>query len=86
MLSGHRRTPSALLFTDLRPARGRDKFCLYILGERLTYAVDNIAVVEPDRVDSLLPAGDGDYVTLLTCTPYGVNTHRLLVRGARCAR
>lgn len=85
VLSGHRGLPSALLLTDLDRLEVGDKFCLYILGERLTYAVDNIAVVEPDRVDSLLPAGDGDYVTLLTCTPYGVNTHRLLVRGARCA-
>lgn len=85
VLSGHRGLPSALLFTDLDRLAAGDRFYLYILGERLTYAVDSIAVVEPDQVDSLLPVGDGDYVTLLTCTPYGVNTHRLLVRGSRIA-
>lgn len=85
VLSGHRGLPSALLFTDLDRLEPGDRFYLYILGERLTYAVDSIAVVEPDRVERLLPAGDADCVTLLTCTPYGVNTHRLLVRGSRDA-
>lgn len=83
VLSGHRGLPTALLFTDLDQLAVGDRFYLHVLGETLAYAVDSVAVVEPTEVSNLLPDAGGDYVTLLTCTPYGVNTHRLLVRGCR---
>lgn len=83
VLSGHRGLPSALLFTELDRLEKGDRFYLYVLGETLAYEVDQILVVDPDEVSSLTPDKDGDYVTLLTCTPYGVNTQRLLVRGHR---
>lgn len=83
VLSGHRGLPAALLFTDLDQLAAGDRFYLHVLGETLAYAVDSVAVVEPTEVSNLLPDAGGDYVTLLTCTPYGVNTHRLLVRGRR---
>ncbi len=83
VLSGHRGLPSALLFTDLDQLAEGDRFGLHVLGETLAYEVDQILVVDPDDVSSLAPQTDGDYVTLVTCTPYGVNTQRLLVRGHR---
>lgn len=83
VLSGHRGLPSALLFTDLDQLEEGDLFILYILGEKLVYSVDQIDVVLPDEVSSLQAQDGRDYVTLITCTPYGVNTHRLLVRGER---
>lgn len=83
VLSGHRGLPSALLFTDLDKLEEGDPFVLYILNEKLVYQVDQIQVVEPDQVSSLKVEPDQDYVTLITCTPYGINTHRLLVRGHR---
>jgi sortase A len=83
VLSGHRALPSAKLFTDLDKLENGDLFYIYILGETLAYEVDQILVVEPTEVDSVRIAPGEDYVTLLTCTPYGVNTHRLLVRGHR---
>lgn len=83
VISGHRGLPSALLFTDLDQLEEGDRFAVHVLGQTLAYEVDQILVVEPDEVSSLMPEQDGDYVTLLTCTPYGVNTHRLLVRGHR---
>ena len=83
VLSGHRGLPSALLFTDLDQLEEGDLFILYILGEKLVYSVDQIDVVLPDEVSSLQAQDGHDYVTLITCTPYGVNTHRLLVRGER---
>ena len=82
-LSGHRGLPSALLFTDLDKLEIGDRFYLTVLGETLVYGVDQILTVTPDAVSSIHAEPDGDYVTLITCTPYGVNTHRLLVRGSR---
>lgn len=85
VISAHRGLPSATLFTDLDQLAAGDRFYLHALGETLAYAVDSVAVVEPTEVSNLLPDAGGDYVTLLTCTPYGVNTQRLLVRGHRVA-
>lgn len=83
VISAHRGLPSATLFTDLDKMEIGDYFFLKILDETLTYQVDNIATVSPADT-SLLTVEEGkDYVTLLTCTPYGVNTERLLVRGTR---
>lgn len=83
VISAHRGLPSATLFTDLDQLAAGDCFYLHALGETLAYAVDSVAVVEPTEVSNLLPDAGGDYVTLLTCTPYGVNTQRLLWRGQR---
>ncbi len=83
VLSGHRGLPSARLFTRLDELREGDHFLLRILNETLTYEVDRIQIVEPDQVDALAPVEGKDYCTLVTCTPYGINTHRLLVRGHR---
>lgn len=83
VISAHRGLPSAALFTDLDRLAEGDCFLLYILDDILCYKVDQISVVEPEDT-SMLAAEDGkDLVTLLTCTPYGVNSHRLLVRGYR---
>lgn len=83
VISAHRGLPSATLFTDLDKLREGDYFFLYMLDETLVYQIDQIAIVDPSDT-SLLTVEDGeDYVTLLTCTPYGVNTERLLVRGTR---
>ena len=83
VISAHRGLPSAALFTDLDRLSEGDCFLLYILDDVLCYKVDQISVVEPEDT-SALAAEDGlDLVTLLTCTPYGVNSHRLLVRGHR---
>lgn len=83
VLSGHRGLPSARLFTDLDGLVEGDTFILRILDEVLTYEVDQILVVEPDQVDALAIEEERDLCTLVTCTPYGINTHRLLVRGHR---
>lgn len=83
VLSGHRGLPSAKLFTDLDRLREGDTFVLTVLDETLTYEVDQILIVEPDEVDALNIDPEQDYCTLLTCTPYGINTHRMLVRGHR---
>ena len=86
VLSGHRGLPSSELLTNIDRLEKGDLFTLHVLDEQLDYAVDNIAVVEPNDF-SLLGITDGkDYVTLLTCTPYGINSHRLLVRGVRLDR
>lgn len=82
-LSGHRGLPSARLFTDLDQLREGDTFLLQILDETLTYEVDQVLIVEPNEVGVLAIDPEEDYCTLVTCTPYGVNTHRLLVRGHR---
>ena len=83
VISGHRGLPSAKLFTDLDKLVVGDTFLLCVLDEVLTYEVDQIRIVEPDDV-SLLEIEDGqDLCTLVTCTPYGINSHRLLVRGHR---
>lgn len=83
VLSGHRGLPSAKLFTNLDQLQVTDLFMLRILDELLTYEVDQILIVEPHEVDSLLVEEGKDLCTLVTCTPYGVNSHRLLVRGHR---
>lgn len=83
VLSGHTGLPSAELFTDLTEVKEGDEFFIHILGDTVAYEVDQILVVLPEEVDNLLPVADEDYCTLVTCTPYGVNSHRLLVRGHR---
>lgn len=83
VLSGHRGLPSAKLFTNLDQLREGDVFLLRVLDETLTYEVDQILIVEPQEVAALTIDPDQDYCTLVTCTPYGINTHRLLVRGHR---
>lgn len=83
VLSGHRGLPSAKLFTDLDQLVVGDTFLLRVLDETLTYEVDQILIVEPHELDALAMEEGRDYCTLVTCTPYGVNTHRLLVRGHR---
>lgn len=83
VLSGHRGLPSARLFTDLDKLTEGDTFALRILHETLTYEVDQILIVEPHELDALEIDPEKDYCTLVTCTPYGINSHRLLVRGHR---
>lgn len=83
VLSGHRGLPSARLFTDLDKLVAGDTFTLTVLNETLTYEVDHIWIVEPEDLSHLVIENGKDYCTLVTCTPYGVNTHRLLVRGHR---
>ena len=83
VLSGHRGLPSAKLFTNLDKLAVGDTFLLRVLDEVLTYEVDQILIVEPEQVDALGIGPGEDYCTLVTCTPYGINTHRLLVRGHR---
>lgn len=85
VLSGHRGLPSAKLFTDLDKVTTGDLFVLRILDEIITYEVDQILIVEPHVTENLLIESGQDYCTLVTCTPYGINTHRLLVRGHRVA-
>jgi len=83
VVSGHRGLPSARLFTDLDKIVEGDTFLLRVLDEVLTYQVDQIRIVEPDDADDLLIIEGKDLCTLVTCTPYGINTHRMLVRGHR---
>lgn len=83
VLSGHRGLPSARLFTDLDKMELGDVFTINVLSEVLTYQVDQIKVVKPHEVDDLAIFPNKDYCTLFTCTPYGINSHRLLVRGER---
>ena len=83
VLSGHRGLPSAKLFTNLDRLVEGDVFMLRVLDETLTYEVDQILIVEPHETDALHIVEGEDYCTLVTCTPYGINTHRLLVRGHR---
>lgn len=83
VLSGHRGLPSARLFTDLDQMKEGDIFTLHILNETLTYQVDQILIVEPEDISALQIQSGRDLCTLVTCTPYGVNSHRLLVRGTR---
>lgn len=83
VLSGHRGLPSAKLFTDLDKVVVGDIFILRVLDEVFTYEVDSIMIVEPHETDSLLIEKEKDYCTLITCTPYAINTHRILVRGER---
>lgn len=83
VITGHRGLPSSKLFTDLDKVKVGDVFSIYVLGEELDYQVDQIDIVLPDEISSLSIEPGKDLVTLVTCTPYGVNTHRLLVRGHR---
>lgn len=83
VISGHRGLPSAELFTRLDEMELGDIFFIHVLGQRLAYEVDQITTIEPTELDSIMPIPDRDLVTLLTCTPYGINSHRLLVRGSR---
>ena len=83
IMSAHRGLPSSKLFTDLDRMEIGDTFQIIILDQVLTYQVDFIKVIEPTDVSDLQIIEGGDYCTLFTCTPYGINTHRLLVRGVR---
>lgn len=83
VLSGHRGLPSAKLFTNLDEVVEGDTFLLHVLDEVFTYQVDQILTVLPHEVEALEIDPEQDYCTLVTCTPYGINTHRLLVRGHR---
>lgn len=83
VISAHRGLPSSNLFTDLDQIEVGDTFTFTVLDQVLTYQVDQILIVEPQEVDELKIVEGEDYATLFTCTPYAVNTHRLLVRGHR---
>ena len=83
ILSGHRGLPSAKLFSELDQMIEGDTFLLHIMNQTFAYQVDNIQIVLPEETQGLTIYPDQDYVTLVTCTPYGVNTHRMLVRGRR---
>lgn len=83
VLSAHTGLPNKKLFTDLDQLEPGDVFYLHILGETLAYKVDQILTVLPHETDALMIDSTQDYVTLVTCTPYGINSHRLLVRGTR---
>ena len=83
VLSAHRGLPSNKLFSDLDKVVVGDEFFITICGETIAYEIDQILIVEPDQTESLALERGKDYVTLVTCTPYGVNTHRILCRGHR---
>lgn len=83
VISAHRGLPSAKLFTDLDEMKEGDIFTITVLNQTITYEVDQIRIVLPDEVDDLRIDPEKDYCTLMTCTPYGINTHRLFVRGIR---
>ncbi len=85
VISAHRGLPSAKLFTDLDKLVVGDYFTIHILGQIYTYEVEEILIVEPHEISKLAIIPDGDYVTLMTCTPYGVNSHRMLLRSKRVA-
>ena len=83
VLTGHRGLAEAVLFTDLDKMQEGDKFYLHVMDEVLAYQVDQVKVVEPEHTEDLEIIPGGDYCTLVTCTPYAINTHRMLVRGVR---
>ncbi|MBR2797743.1 MAG: class C sortase [Clostridia bacterium] len=83
VLSGHRGLPSARLFTDLDQMEAGDLFVIRVMDRVMTYMVDQVLIVLPEEMDGLAIDPDEDYCTLVTCTPYGINSHRLLVRGRR---
>lgn len=83
VVSGHRGLPSAKLFTDIDQLEEGDYFVFKVLGQSYTYQIDQIKVVLPDQREDLVIEEGKDYATLMTCTPYGINTHRLLIRGHR---
>ena len=82
-VSGHRGLPSARLFTDLDKMKEGDTWTMTVLNETVTYEVDQIRIVEPADLSNLMIEKKKDFATLITCTPYGINTHRLLIRGHR---
>lgn len=83
VLSGHRGLAQSKLFTNLNELKEKDTFSLHVLNEVLEYEVDQILIVEPQEIEALAIEEGKDYCTLVTCTPYAINTHRLLVRGRR---
>lgn len=83
VLSGHRGLPSAKLFTDLDELEVDDEFTITVLDQKLTYRIDQIKTVKPSETQDLQIESGKDYCTLMTCTPYGINSHRLLLRGVR---
>jgi sortase A len=83
VLSAHRGLPSAKLFSELNLVETGDAFYIHVLGKTLKYEVDQTMVVEPYQTESLAVSEGKDLVTLVTCTPYGINTHRMLIRGHR---
>ncbi len=83
VLSGHRGLPSAKLFTDLDELEVGDEFTITVLDQKLTYRIDRIKTVKPSETEDLQIESGKDYCTLMTCTPYGINSHRLLLRGVR---
>lgn len=83
VLAGHTGLVRTKIFDDINKLEEKDKFYIYVLGETLTYEVDKIDVVLPENTDTIVVEKDKDYITLVTCTPYMINTHRLLVRGVR---
>lgn len=85
VISAHRGLPSAKLFTDLGELEEGDTFTVTVLNRKLTYRVNQIRIVEPQEIQELEIDPEEDYCTLMTCTPYGINSHRLLVRGIRIA-
>ncbi|MCL1791855.1 MAG: class C sortase [Peptococcaceae bacterium] len=84
ILSAHTGLPKAKLFSDLINVKKGDFFSIRIMDRTMYYKVDDIQVILPDEIKSLVPEIGKDYVTLVTCTPYGINSHRLVVRGERC--
>ncbi len=84
VLAGHTGLPSAKLLTNLDRMEVGDRFYIHVLDEVLEYQVDNIVVVEPEEAEHISVISGQDLVTIVTCTPYGINSHRLLVRGVRC--
>ncbi len=85
VMSGHRGLPSAKLFSDLDKLSEGDVFTVTVLDETFTYMIDQIRIVLPEETDELAIVDDKEYATLVTCTPYGVNSHRMLMRGHRIA-
>ena len=85
VMSGHRGLPSAKLFSDLAKLKEGDVFTVTVLDETFTYMIDQIRIVLPEETDELAIVDDKEYATLVTCTPYGVNSHRMLMRGHRIA-
>ncbi|MCL2324163.1 MAG: class C sortase [Actinomycetia bacterium] len=83
VLTGHTGLSDARMFTDLISLKKGDTFFIHVLGKTLAYKIDKIEVVLPSQTESLRLVPDQDYVTLVTCTPYGINSHRLFVRGTR---
>ncbi|CAB0534169.1 class C sortase [Corynebacterium diphtheriae] len=81
ILTGHTGLPNATLFDNLKDLKEDDTFFVQVAGHKLKYQVDQIKVVLPDQVEALRSEEGKDFITLVTCTPYGINTHRLLVRG-----